>query len=75
MHEAKLQAIQVELNFYGYAINGSEIASLESNYSENIDLFCQRLTDIQKDQLKKLKEEWEKVETNVKAIAGGISVQ
>ena len=74
MHEAKLQAIQAELNFYGYTINGSQVLSLESNYAENIDLFSQRLSDLQKEQAKRLKEEWEKIESNVKAIAGGISV-
>jgi hypothetical protein len=74
MHESLLRAIEAELTYYGYAIANGQVVSLDGSTSDSIDLFESRMKMLEDEQIEKLKNAWDMVETHVKALAGGITV-
>lgn len=71
---AKLGLIEKELLYYGFRYYNGTVFSVNANLSEPYDLFLNRLSSLQKEQVNLLRSEWGKVSSNVKPIAGGINL-
>jgi len=74
INEAKLFLIAKELLYYGYKNENGFIINIHDNFGEPSELFIKRLDDLKKDQINLLKEEWEKIKSNIKPIAGGVNI-
>ena len=71
---SQIQSVIFELHYYGFVIDGVRISAVDGSISETHIAFLSRLKQLQQDQIGRLKNSWNSIETYVTPAPGGITV-